>query len=463
VPKRPRLMWRQVAPDDATPRVGAKAGAGTTSTSPTRPRFVQLPSVADAITPAEDVIGLLQIAAEVEHALLVQYLYANASVVRSTGGMSVSGTIRTIAVEEMGHLVAVQNLLLAIGGPGAHHFGRDVGNPDFAPIPFVLEPLSRLSAAKYVLAERPARIGDGAVLARVEALETEVRDGTGFDPNRVGALYAAIYWLLQPSDDPFGPEPFTADDGFQSGWHLRDSDFQPLNEITKFATTIDEWRNFPGLIATVVTDAVTACATVHAIMAQGEGVSESDDSHFEEFLAVLDAVEGGRVTVAPLPCSPFVRGQPTPADPRAVELTHPYTTAWAELLNLVYTHAVGCIGHALARPFGDDVRNELIDIALTAMRPVLTLLTRQMVKLPSADSPGAPPAGPTFGLLRDDWPGDPAGFEIAHGHLLAAEDRAITAIQARPEHAGDAQGRAAVDTVRKLQDRIRRLLPTVLE
>ena len=38
--------------------------------------------------------NLLQIAAEVEHALLVQYLYANASVVRSTGGMSVSGTIR---------------------------------------------------------------------------------------------------------------------------------------------------------------------------------------------------------------------------------------------------------------------------------------------------------------------------------------------------------------------------------
>ena len=43
-------------------------------------------------------------------------------------------------------------------------------------------------------------------------------------------------------------------------------------------------------------------------MAQGEGVSASDDSHFEEFLAVLDAIEAGRVTVAPLPCSPFVQG-----------------------------------------------------------------------------------------------------------------------------------------------------------
>lgn len=460
MPKRPRLMWRDVEPGAGAPRAGvAEAGAPPASARRPVPRFAQLPSVADAITPAEDAIGLLQIAAEVEHALLVQYLYANASVVRSTGGMSVSGTIRTIAVEEMGHLIAVQNLLLAIGGRDAHHFGRDVGNPEFVPIPFVLEPIDRLSVAKYVVVERPKRIADAAVLARVEALEQEVRAATGFDPNRVGALYAAIYWLLQPSDDPFGPEPFTVADGFRPGWHVREGDFQPETEITRFATTVDEWRSFPGLIASVVTDALSACETVHAIMAQGEGVSESDDSHFEEFLAVLDAVEAGRVTVAPLPCSPFVQGQPTPGDPRAVQLTHPYTTAWGELLNLVYTHVVGCISNALARPFGDAPRSELIDIALTAMRPVLTLLMRQIVKLPVADTPGAGLAGPTFGLLRDDWPVDPAAFEVVHRYLLAAQDGAIATIQNRPEHAGDAQGRIAVDAVKKLQDRIRQLLP----
>ena len=119
---------------------------------------------------------------------------------------------------------------------------------------------------------------------------------------------------------------------------------------------------------------------------------------------------------------------------------------------------VGCIGNALARQFGDEMRGELFDIALTAMRPVLTLLTRQIVKLPVADAPGSPPAGPTFGLLREDWPVDPAAFEVVHRYLLAAEDGAIAAIQARPEHAGDAQGRVAVETVKKLQDRIRRLL-----
>ena len=356
--------------------------------------------------------------------------------------------------------MTVQNLLLAIGGPGAHHFGRDVGNPEFVPIPFVLEPLDRISAAKYVVVERPKHIADAAVLARVEALERDVHAATGFDPTRVGALYAAIYWILQPSDDPFGPEPFTVDDGFRPGWHVRETDFLPADEVAALATTIDEWRNFPGLIAAVVTDALTACETVHAIMSQGEGVSASDDSHFEEFLAVLDAVEAGRVTVAPLPCSPFVQGQPRPADPRAVQVTHPHTAAWGGLLNLVYTHVVGCIANALARPFGDAMRAELIDIALTAMRPVLTVLTRQIVKLPITDAASTPTAGPTFGLLREDWPADPAAFEVVHRDLLAAEDAAIAAIQARPEHAADAQGRMAVDAVKtKLQDRIRLLLP----
>ena len=423
------------------------------------PRFTQLPSVADAATPLEDVIGLLQVAAEVEHALLVQYLYANASVVRSTGGLSVSATIRTIAVEEMGHLVSVQNLLLAVGGIGAHHFGRDVGNPEFVPVPFVLEPIDRTSLAKYVVVERPNHIADPAVLARVESLERDVRAATGFDPNRVGALYAAIYWILQPSDEPFGPEPFTVQDGFTPGWHLQPSDFRPADEIAAFATTIDEWRNFPGLIVAVVTDAPTACETVHAIMGQGEGVSASDDSHFEEFLAVLDALDGGRVAVAPLPCSPFLHGQPRPADPRAVELTHPHTTAWAELFNLVYTHVIGCIANALVLPFGDATRAVLIDIALTAMRPVLTLLTRQIVKLPIADTPGAPPAGPPFGLLREAWPADPVAMHDVHRDLLAAQDAAIAAIQARPEHAGDAQGRIAITSVKQQQERIRTLLP----
>ena len=89
-----------------------------------------------------------------------------------------------------------------------------------------------------LLADRQADARPGIIFARVEALEDDVRAATGLDPNRVGALYAAIYWLLQPSDDPFGPEPFTVEDGFRRGWHVRETDFRRAEEITTFATTI---------------------------------------------------------------------------------------------------------------------------------------------------------------------------------------------------------------------------------
>src|SRR3954454_23915800 len=67
---------------------------------------------------------LLHVAAEIEHSLMVQYLFA----AYSLGGPQVppelrdevrdwQETILGIAKEEMGHLVTVQNLLTALGFP----------------------------------------------------------------------------------------------------------------------------------------------------------------------------------------------------------------------------------------------------------------------------------------------------------------------------------------------------------
>src|SRR5262245_49439183 len=128
--RRARVTWGQ-PPGEAAPT--------TTRALPQRARAVRpsavdrailetgVPSVADAQTPKEDALGLLQLAAEVEHALLVQYLYAAASLEPSAGNDTrlAHNTFITVAVQEMGHLVAVQNLLLAIGGVDAHHLGRD--------------------------------------------------------------------------------------------------------------------------------------------------------------------------------------------------------------------------------------------------------------------------------------------------------------------------------------------------
>src|SRR5262249_38031742 len=75
-PPLPRVRW---LPAPAAPLTGAVA--------PAVPSGVQrailaagVPRIAGAATPKEDALGLLRLAAEVEHALLVQYLYAAASI-----------------------------------------------------------------------------------------------------------------------------------------------------------------------------------------------------------------------------------------------------------------------------------------------------------------------------------------------------------------------------------------------
>ena len=80
----------------------------------------------------EQLLHLLAEAAEIEHTLMCSYLYAAFSLKRADeqGVSAAQGealerwrkTILNVAVEEMGHLVMVANLTVAIGG--RPHFGR---------------------------------------------------------------------------------------------------------------------------------------------------------------------------------------------------------------------------------------------------------------------------------------------------------------------------------------------------
>src|SRR6059058_2028997 len=77
-----------------------------------------------ALTAHDGAVFLLHVAAEVEHALMAQYLYA----AWSLGGPQIPAsrrdeveqwrrTILQIARQEMAHLLTVQNILLLLGGP----------------------------------------------------------------------------------------------------------------------------------------------------------------------------------------------------------------------------------------------------------------------------------------------------------------------------------------------------------
>src|SRR5215471_7791280 len=110
-------------------------------------------------------INLLQIAAEVEHALMAQYLYAAYSLDEAFAqgeGETTSKIdrwkrdLRLIARQEMAHFVTVQNLLISLGAEvyvnRENNFSE---HPDTYPFPVRFEKFNRNSLARYVATEAP--------------------------------------------------------------------------------------------------------------------------------------------------------------------------------------------------------------------------------------------------------------------------------------------------------------------
>src|SRR5947208_12215392 len=102
------------------------------SSPSTRALFTSQTAEADAVpvhdpplSPHDEAVFLLNIAAEVEHALMVQYLFAAYSLQDASRFPAAQaallrawrGALATVAREEMGHLITVQNLLRSLGAP----------------------------------------------------------------------------------------------------------------------------------------------------------------------------------------------------------------------------------------------------------------------------------------------------------------------------------------------------------
>ncbi|KQM98010.1 ferritin-like domain-containing protein [Sphingomonas sp. Leaf25] len=154
--------------------------------------------------PLIELIRLLRDAAEIEHSLLVQYLYAAFSV-KCPEYLSLAGWashryggrplhILGVAIEEMTHLDVVNGLLVELGaGP---HLGRQQFpyEQDIYPFAFALEALSLETVAKYVYVEAPA---DSISPEQQDSADQKFVDqlygilGTA-RPNQVGSLYRKI-------------------------------------------------------------------------------------------------------------------------------------------------------------------------------------------------------------------------------------------------------------------------------
>jgi hypothetical protein len=159
----------------------------------------------DFADPYVEIIRLLREAAEIEHALMIQYLYAAFSVKPAYAaiagfGAPNSNDLLGVAVQEMSHLRQVNSLLVALGAaPNLIRQDFPIRH-DVYPFEFNLEPLSQKSIAKYMYTEAPP-----AALDRRQAkspAERKVLDlldrvlGQGARINHVGSLYAAVIGTL---------------------------------------------------------------------------------------------------------------------------------------------------------------------------------------------------------------------------------------------------------------------------
>jgi hypothetical protein len=162
--------------------------------------------IRDFSDPYIEFIRLLREASEIEHALMVQYLYAAFSI--KPAYMAVMGygvpsatDLLGVAIQEMQHLAKVNALLLALGA--APNLVREEFPyaPDIYPFEFQLEPLSRESLAKYVYAEAPAK-----ALERAQPVDPYEQAFLGLLDhtlgkqrrlNHLGSLYANIIRVLK--------------------------------------------------------------------------------------------------------------------------------------------------------------------------------------------------------------------------------------------------------------------------
>jgi hypothetical protein len=372
----------------------------------------------------EDRAGLIHAlteTAELEHGLLLQYLFAAFSMRRRPGaGLSIrqvelvrewEAAILRVAHEEMAHLGTVSNLLTAVGG--APHFRRpnfpvasryfhtddpsDGGTPRF--LEFTLTPFSAETVARFVRFEAPAR----QVAMEVRAAEPQLGFAT------VGDLYGQIEAAFEELDEAslfIGPEQ---------------------NQDT------DDWSL--GLRLWNVVDTRSAITAIRSIVVEGEGTpAGGGDSHYQRFLRIQEELaqetgaDPGFAPALPVVANPMTRAHFEA--PGAALLGDPFTCRVSELFNAVYgTMLLLLMQYYAFAGEGQQQRTGLRATIRQMMSGVIRPLAEVLTGLPAG--PGFPGqhAGPSFELYTDlRLPANRANAWTIFAERLAAEAAALGAL-----------------------------------
>jgi CDGSH-type Zn-finger protein/truncated hemoglobin YjbI len=350
----------------------------------------------------EALIYMLCEAAELEHGIMCQYLFAAFSLKQAAEeGLTqrqLSAVTRWrqqvshVATQEMLHLALVHNLLSAIGA--APHLARpNLPQPaDHYPagVQLALLPFGQQALRHFMFLERPEGMdlqdAEGmAAVARAEPMMNE-RD---IVPRRqdfatVGHLYrsieAGIAGLVAKHGEDWlfvGPPRAQATQA-----HFR----------------------WPELVA--VTDAASAQRAIDTILEQGEGPrGDWRNAHFGQFVAILDEYEDmTQADPAFDPVRPVVAANVRPPE-RAVEvalISDPLTARVTDLFNVSYEVLLQIFERYFAHTEETDVQlrvlaDATLALMLQVIKPLGDLITTLAV---GPDQPGKN-AGPSFELFYE--------------------------------------------------------------
>ena len=406
---------------------------------------------------------LLKAGAEVEHALLVEYLYACWSI----GNSQTATRVLEIAIQEMCHFITVQNLLLFTGDlPFLNRQDQDP-SPGLAPFPFSLRPFTKSVLESFLLAEMPP-LQDMSPQQR-QVMEPLI---ASHQVHPVGLIYAQVYWLFQENDQPTAAWPEAAAVGAAASLPAGHIDsFPGQSSSTTFqvdSASEPNWRlstshNHGGVFA-LIDSREAALRAIAAIAAQGEGLISTPGapSHFETFLDIYQTTNFDPQAPPSRPTDPFVADQPSPDPGReANRITFPLATALCSVFDARYRIMLASIRAALShdrsKPQDAAVRAGYSGWALEEMMSSITFLSGATGRLPckAGGTAGQFAAAPTFNLGTLDLPDDPKALDDL---LLSLHRSAAAAITATLAQNPDAVTRL---NLQQMQQRDRKRFPNL--
>lgn len=349
----------------------------------------------------EQLLHTLSEAAEIEHALMCTYLYAAFSLKSEPeDGLAARQLeavrrwrreILDIAAEEMGHLVAVWNIMSALGS--VPHLARSNFplDPGYLPAGIVvkLAPFDLDTLQHFIFLERPA--------------DSAEPDGTPFAPE---------YGFRRGADSP-RLTPMSVD-------YATVGEFYDVlaRDVTRFAGHVGERNAFCGDPALQLDSADTALPGLEkviclktvlrafaAIVTQGEGASSAQmQSHYQRFVAIRSELQAlreedpGFAPAFPAAVNPVLRRPPRPQGRVWIEDARAIATC--DLASSVYGLMLRLLAYAYAVPAGHPQKPLSLSLSVGLMHALVPLAERA-ARLPAGASNPHCNAGVSFVTLRD--------------------------------------------------------------